>query len=182
MQPVAATERAAIEAGFVALPARQDGSKIPVPRWRYYQKRFPTVRERARWWDSGERTGIGYVMGAISGNAECLDFDSPEAFERMQAAAGDDDVWARVVAGYHERTPRGHHVIYRCSSGVGRNRKLAPSIETRGEGGWVVVAPSHGSVHDSQRPYVMESGGPESTAVISGDERDYLLDLASELL
>jgi hypothetical protein len=43
-------------------------------------------------------------------------------------------------------------------------------IETRGEGGFVVVAPSHGPTHPSGEPYERLSGGPSTMAVVSSDD------------
>lgn len=52
--------------------------------------------------------------------------------------------------------------------------KIKVLIETRGQGGFVVVAPSHGPVHNSGKPYVMLSGSFAEIATISGAERDAL--------
>ncbi|MFD5818104.1 bifunctional DNA primase/polymerase [Streptomyces sp. NPDC127038] len=45
-------------------------------------------------------------------------------------------------------------------------------IETRGEGGFVVIAPSHGSVHPSGKPYLRISGGPSTMPVLGPDDLD----------
>lgn len=42
-------------------------------------------------------------------------------------------------------------------------------VETRGEGGFGVVEPSHGSVHKSGKPYVRVAGGPASVPTIDAD-------------
>lgn len=54
-------------------------------------------------------------------------------------------------------------------------------IETRGEGGFVVVAPSGGRTHPSGRPWRLVSGGPAHLATITATERDALFAVA-ELL
>lgn len=51
-------------------------------------------------------------------------------------------------------------------------------IETRGEGGYVITAPSNGGIHPSGDAWVMVTGGFESIATISAEEREALLDLA----
>ncbi|NUR67032.1 MAG: hypothetical protein HOQ47_14825 [Streptomyces sp.] len=43
-------------------------------------------------------------------------------------------------------------------------------IETRGEGGFVVIAPSHGRTHPSGKPYVRLSGGPSTMAVVGPED------------
>nr|WP_063817955.1 phage/plasmid primase, P4 family [Herbidospora sakaeratensis] len=51
-------------------------------------------------------------------------------------------------------------------------------IETRGEGGWVVLAPSGGRTHPTGRPWTMAAGGPATIATVTADERDALHHLA----
>ena len=51
-------------------------------------------------------------------------------------------------------------------------------IETRGEGGFIIVAPSGGPVHPSGRPYVLRSGGFDTIATITPEERSDLFALA----
>ncbi len=66
---------------------------------------------------------------------------------------------------------------------------LAPSpekapqvlIETRGEGGFVVAAPSGGPVHPNGRPWVLERGGPDTIPTITAQEYRALHDLARAL-
>lgn len=54
-------------------------------------------------------------------------------------------------------------------------------IETRGEGGFVVTAPSGGRSHPSGKAWVMISGGIDTVATITSDERDALFTVASLL-
>ena len=51
-------------------------------------------------------------------------------------------------------------------------------IETKGEGGFVVIAPSSGPVHPSRRPYALLSGGLATIATIPAAARDALWELA----
>ena len=51
-------------------------------------------------------------------------------------------------------------------------------IETRGEGGYTIVAPSNGLVHPSGKPYVLRSGGVDTIATITSQERAALFTLA----
>jgi Bifunctional DNA primase/polymerase, N-terminal len=51
-------------------------------------------------------------------------------------------------------------------------------IETRGEGGFVVVAPSSGNVHPSGLSWQLLAGGFDQIVTISAEERAALLDLA----
>lgn len=47
-------------------------------------------------------------------------------------------------------------------------------IETRGEGGLVIVAPSDGGVHPSGKPYVLLAGGISSLPTLTAEERQLL--------
>lgn len=52
-------------------------------------------------------------------------------------------------------------------------------IETRGEGGYVVVAPSGGRTHPNGQAWTMVAGGPATIPTITADERDLLYLAAS---
>lgn len=47
-------------------------------------------------------------------------------------------------------------------------------IETRGEGGYVVTAPSNGTTHPTGRSWILVAGGPATIPTISAAERDLL--------
>ncbi len=193
---VRAMARALDAHGIAALPPREDGSKRPdAGNWTRYQQTRPTREELAAWYGNG-RTGVGAVTGAVSGNLEVLEFDDVatyEAFVATAAAAGLGPLVARLREGYEEETPGGGiHWPYRCDEIAG-NTKLAcrpgspdakgrPTaetlIETRGEGGYIVLAPSHGRVHPTGRPYVLRSGGVATIPTLTGEERRALHDLA----
>ena len=51
-------------------------------------------------------------------------------------------------------------------------------IETKGEGGFIIIAPSNGRVHPSNGRYELVSGGLAAIATITPEERDDLLSLA----
>ncbi|MFF2621281.1 phage/plasmid primase, P4 family [Oerskovia jenensis] len=53
--------------------------------------------------------------------------------------------------------------------------------ETRGEAGYVVVAPTPGTHHDIGRPWVRVAGGPTTTPVLTLEERDAFLTLLRTL-
>lgn len=178
------------DAGCAVLPTRADGSKAPgVPTWRMYQKDRPTRSQVERWLTSGAYHGFGVITGAVSGHLEMLELEG----RAVQAGLGDQladlvtdaglgDLWKRITDGYQETTPSGGvHLLYRVTDGEAKgNTKLARDsdgqvlIETRGEGGYVVVAPSNGATHPSGKPWALKTGGPDSIAAITGDERDAL--------
>lgn len=133
---------------------------------------------------------------------ECLEFDDGDALAAFLTTAGADPtlgpIVERIRGGYEETTPSGGvHWLYFCGT-VGGNAKLASRpkrdeerrtladgapdpkdttktlIETRGRGGFVVVAPSGGFTHPSRRPYVLRCGGLDQIATITAEERKAL--------
>jgi hypothetical protein len=117
------------------------------------------------------------LCGAVSNNAEIIDFDGGgELFsawwDRIPA-----DLRERLVV---ERTPSGGwHVIYRCMVAICGNLKLAQRrvgkrivtlIETRGEGGLFLCAPTDG--------YEVTQGDLCDLPVLTEEERDVLLQAA----
>jgi Bifunctional DNA primase/polymerase, N-terminal len=194
----------ALGAGLSTVPPKEDGSKAPMSFWKDYQERLPTVDELERWYANG-RSGVGIVCGEISGNLELFEFDgfhaeeaeaTYEAFKEAAQAEGLGEVVERIEAGYLERSPGGgRHWLWRCQE-ISGNTKLAERpttpeeleqsagkkiqalIETRGEGGYVVTAPSNGRVHETGEPYVLLRGGFATIAEISPEERRALFELA----
>jgi hypothetical protein len=94
---------------------------------------------------------IGIVCGAVSGGLVALDFDVKNG-DRVDPWILDVNAIKPELLSklYMETTPSGgRHICYR-SSGEFRNKPLACNtdgkamIETRGEGGYIIVAPSIG--------------------------------------
>jgi putative DNA primase/helicase len=191
---------AAHEAGICVVPPKQDGSKVPdVDSWKAYQQRRPTFQELSRWYDDPQRTGNGAICGSISAGLELLDFDDHasawEPFAQLVDDNGLSDVWQRVTEGYWERTPSGgYHVLFRSPNPTGAiklaQRAKRPEekqhprdywqtlIETKGEGGYAVIAPTNGAVHPSGGCYELLSGSVASIATITAEERAGLLAVA----
>src|SRR6266567_1953158 len=177
-------------AGISVVPVLPDGKKRPAVRWRIYQHRLASPKEIARWFGNEER-GLALITGAISGGLEALDFDSRtiyQAWSERMRQWGYDALSDRLTRGYLEATPHGVHLLYRCcpaeknlklaSVPVDGSQRVRTLIETRGEGGLVVVAPSGGRVHPSGKPYVLLAGGITSIAMLTAEERQILFSVA----
>ena len=178
--------------GCSVVPASMNGSKAPIKAWKEYQTVRPNAMQIAQWYKDGG-TGLGVVTGAVSGNLEMLELEGRAVADGMldqvrdiAYAAGLGDIWNVINKGYVELTPSGGlHWLYRIADEpVPGNTKLARRpgenggvdvlCETRGEGGFVVVAPSHGKVHPSGRPWVQIEGSPALIPMLSWEERQAL--------
>ncbi len=146
----------------------------------------------------GHADGIGIFCGLASGGVECLETDGDQSGLLMAAAAvasdrGIADLWHRVmISGCVETTPSGgrHHYLRVTDGPCLGNMKLAlpapagdpiadakATAETRGQGGWVVVAPSAGRTHPSRLPYSFVAGSPATIPDVTALERDALYDV-----
>jgi len=174
------------EAGLSVIPILADGSKRPPIKWATYQLEQPSDAEIDEWFGPNT-TGMAVICGAVSGNLEILDFDDADtyrAFVDTAESLGLGPLVDRVRAGYEESTPSGGvHMLYTCDH-ISNNTKLARResrevlIETRGIGGYVVTAPSHGTVHASGGAWTLTSGGFDTIADITPEERASLFTLA----
>lgn len=120
---------------------------------------------------------------------------------------GIGDAWNQLVFGYREESPSGGvHFLYRIRDhAVPSNRKLAmrpafddeltdmerdnPHInavrvlaETRGEGGYVIVAPTGGHCHFSGKPWVAVQGRPDTIPTLDWETRNLLHDAITSVL
>jgi len=166
-----------------------DENKVPLAQgWqktktRYDLSRFPKLG------------GIGLATGSISGNVEVIDIDQKYSLDGKLF-----DNYKRLIAQFNfsllkglcvaKTRSGGFHIIYRCAS-IERNVKLAqrhstdverfenPSdkvrvlIETRGEGGQIVVEPTPG--------YKFLSGNLANIPTISVEDREILISCARML-
>ena len=175
--------------GWSVLPVKTDGSKAPAVAWKQYASSPADLGQVINWFASGTYDGLGVVTGSVSGNLEMVELEgravAEGALEQLLTYASDNDLsdlLMRVMAGYVESTPSGGlHLLYYISDGCAlRNTKLARTeagevlAESRGEGGFVVIAPSAGRTHDSGVGWVLDAGCAGVPVAISTDDRDRL--------
>jgi len=190
------------DAGSSVVPVKTDGSKgAALPSWKPYQKRLANDGELSKWFGNGARPGIAIIGGKVSGNLEVLDFDAPELIAEWR------DLVEEAAPGLLDRLPQvqtpagGLHVFYRCTriagntklaqrevevpegakgarSREGRWFKVETTIETRGEGGYVITAGSPAACHPSGKPYQLIKGDLKAIPEIAEREREILLDCA----
>lgn len=203
MTSIRAAALEAHKAGLCVVPPRSDGSKAPEGFWKSFQTERPSAGQIESWYayDSG-RSGLGLVCGAVSGGLEMLELEGHAVADGLADqldgganSSGLGDLLSRIILGYCETTPSGGlHLLYRCTE-IDGNLKLArrPAteeelverpddkiktlVETRGEGGYTIVAPSNGKTHPSGGAWELTDGGFASIVTITPDERRALLDL-----
>ena len=166
-------------AGLSVLPAVKAMKRPSIGSWKKWSARLPAEVEVEAWF-SNNPDAVCIVAGSVSGNLECIDFDAHgELYPKWKDSIA-PEVFERLVV---ERTPSGgFHVLYRCKDAVEGNKKLAQGmrggkkttlIETRGEGGLFLCAPSEG--------YEIIQGSFAELPVFDREARERLL-LAAEAL
>ncbi len=182
MSDIGRTAAEYLAAGLCVLPARLDQKRPVVSSWKQYQQRLPTAAEVGAWFSNGH--AICIITGAVSGNTELLDFDAGGALYDRWAQIVEEQAPGLLARLAMERSQRGgRHVLYRNVVPVCGNMKLAQRpgadgrpetlIETRGEGGLFLCAPSPG--------YEMLQGSFTNLPILTAEERDILLSAAWSL-
>lgn len=154
--------------GLSVIPVRAD--KRPLGSWKSAQSKRPESFPA-----SADYAAI--VCGAVSMGAECLDidlkYDTTGQLYSLLTAIIRTDLLSRLVI---QKTPSGgYHFWYRCKTIEG-NQKLANRedgevlVETRGEGGYALIAPSKG--------YELVQGSFAELPFLSPEERTELLEAA----
>ena len=177
--------------GISVVPVATDGTKRPgIASWKQYQETRPTTTELMTWFADAQ--GVGVICGKVSGNLEMLELEGRAVADKMHldlkemaGNAGLGEVWDRINNGYVEMTPSGGiHWLYRIDGEVPGNTKLARKpgendridvlAETRGEGGFVIVAPTNGTCHPSGGAWTMLVGSAKSIPTLTVAEREGL--------
>ena len=175
---------AAIKAGMAPIPIRA-GGKVPLDRWTDDQHHPMDETEIPRRFRNG--CNLGIVCGAGSGNLECLDFDNASLFQPLLDTLEAVNPGLRQKLTVWQETPSGgYHLLYRCSAPVGSNAVLAhgrngkAAIETRGQGGQFLVAPSRATSKQDgkQRPYILH-GTLQAVPTITAEDVALLHNIAS---
>jgi hypothetical protein len=176
------TAQSYIAAGLCVLPARRAEKRPAVGRWKHYRKRMPNEAELSAWF-ANRPDAVCILCGAASGNLEIIDFDAGgelfDAWSDKVRAAAPGLIEKLVI---QSTQSGGRHAVYRCASPVCGSMKLAQRkdgekivtlIETRGEGGLFLCAPTPG--------YELIQGDLANPPVLTVAERDVLLHAAWEL-
>ena len=192
MNPVLQAALDFYDAGISVVPANNNGSKSPIGSWKQYQVSRAEPEQLGDWFGTGH-PGIGIITGAVSGNLEMLELEGRaihaglfDEAKEIAINSGLEELWRLLTTGYAEMTPSGGlHFLYRIADEPvpgntkiarrpGENDTVEVLVETRGEGGFVVTAPSNGEVHPSHQPWVLLAGSPNTIPMFSMEEREAL--------
>lgn len=143
-----------LESGLSVIPVQIDTKQPPKGfSWKKYQ--FERMTPDQAFSLFSESDGIAIICGAISGNLEVIDFDNHQgtAKQNFTRFCKIPEIKSIIEGMTAEKTQSGgYHLLYRCDSIEG-NKKIAQTlyngkpdtiIESRGEGGYIVAAPSKG--------------------------------------
>ena len=137
--------------GWSVIPIEPSG-KRPLVRWQVYQHRHPDATEVADWFRRWPDANIAIVTGVVSG-VVVLDLDprhgADASLQELEHKHGSiaETVEAWTGGG-------GRHLYFAHPGEMLHNRVgLAPGIDLRGDGGYVVAPPS---VHASGASYRWE--------------------------
>jgi hypothetical protein len=145
-----------LQLGWVVLPVIPLG-KRPLIQWQMLQQRHPSQGEVAFWLRRWPGANIGLVTGFISGLV-VLDVDPAHggsaSLRHLEDEHGLLPATAEVLTG-----GGGRHLYFRHPAEPVRNAvAVAPGLDIRGDGGYVVAPPS---LHGSGRRYRWAPGrGP----------------------
>jgi hypothetical protein len=166
---------------------------LPYQKWKKYQAERVIKAVLRTWAKTPGVNGWAMVCGKISGGLTILDFDEPGFYESWKAKVGE---LAQTLPTQQTGSGEGYQVAFRSNLPI-RNDKLAyvpadneegriTAIETRGEGGYAVVAPSYcpkatkrGKKH--RQPYKVIQGDFAKIPAISDKQAQFLLDIARNL-
>jgi hypothetical protein len=167
-----------LDAGLSVIPITMP-EKRPSVAWKQYQE-HPPQKGSLPYLDTN---GVALICGHVSGNVEVIDVDiknDPTLADRFDEVIASfcPDVIAEGMVTIQRTISGGLHIVYKCEQ-ISGNMKLAKDeaglclIETRGEGGYIVIAPTPG--------YSVILGQLENIPTLTIDERTRLLDACRAL-
>lgn len=200
MPTIADVAKIWLQAGVSLIPILPNGTKRPPEKWSRLMQEHPSEVDLASWFGNGHNYGLALICGRVSGRMEMLELegramDSASLNKLMAIFTRDNllDLWAMLngPTGYSEWSPAGGlHLLYRLldhdvpgNEKVARRHAAAEELtanprdrykvmaETRGEGGYVIVAPTPGDCHPSGEPWHLINGEYGHLPVLSWDQR-----------
>jgi len=168
--------------GYSIIPVGKD--KRPLVKWGEFQQRRASYSTLEQWFSKDVNMAV--VTGKNSGGLCAIDFDSIEFFEEWFCIPAVREAAKNLV---FQESGRGMHVFFKFNEPL-ENKKLAfvpapetPSgrktvIETRGDGGYILVYPS---IHSNGKRYKVLCGSLRDVPVIDQSVVEILLNAARSL-
>lgn len=164
--------------GFSPFPL-QRGDKKPISEWKEYQTAIATPEQCAQW--DNQSYNVGIATGAIS-NFFVLDVDGIEGqqtLKELETTYGALPETVTVQSGkgkhYYFRMPEDKRII-RNLSGRSVDGEVLPSLDIRGDGGYIIAPPS---LHPNGQRYCWINA-PNDTDIAHAPE--WLLELVAKPL
>lgn len=135
-----AAARAYADHGWHVFPCRP-GEKVPATAHGVHEATTDLAQIDA-WWTADPDRNVGIATGATSG-IYVLDIDGMDGYEAFAELAADHS--APLPSALWQATPSGGmHGMFRHPGGHLPNTagRLAPNVDTRGDGGYILAAPS----------------------------------------
>lgn len=134
--------------------AREKWPKTPRLKWEEFKTRAATPEEVAAWFKRWPGANFALVTGQVSGII-AVDVDGHEGA-----------AWAEANlprTGIYNQTAKGFHALFRVNGTPVKNAvRIAPQVDVRGDGGYIVMAPSvhpTGRVYELHNPYFPDKDG-----------------------
>lgn len=142
-----------LDLGWSVIPVKP-GGKQPLIPWRFFESHHARRNEVRDWFTTRPDANIGVVTGKISGLV-VLDIDSDHggisSLRELERSHGTLPATVEAITG-----GGGLHLYFTHPGGTIRNTVgMAPGVDLRGDGGFVVAPPS---MHASGRHYVWRPG------------------------
>jgi len=135
--------------GWSVIPVEPKG-KRPLIDWKEFQSRQASKDEVTNWLNKWPLMNLGIVTGSIS-NLAVVDLDGMMGL-RFQRES-------KLGSSVSQFTGNGKQVFYKWQPGIKNSvKQIAPGVDVRGEGGFVVVPPS---IHPSGKTYRWERFVPD---------------------
>jgi Bifunctional DNA primase/polymerase, N-terminal len=125
------------------------GGKVPITG-NGYKNATIDLQQIRQWWQRSPQANIGLPTGHLF---DVIDIDGPPGYASLadmrDAAALPPIIGKAYTAGSEDHPPGGRH-LYVPVSGRGNGSNIAPGVDYRGKGGYVVAPPSR-SAHTGRR-------------------------------
>lgn len=144
-----------LRAGWCVLPARD---KRPIFSWEEYKHRLPTEEEIDEWFsDPGDGAQMCVITGAVSG-ITVIDIDVKDIDDAMPAQLIADKFGLFTIT---QITPSGGMHLFCRYDPVIKNgvKRVHRQIDTRNDGGLVIIHPSLGYEWSKMTPWGVENIG-----------------------